>query len=67
MSSKEIIKEALKLSPHEKLLIVDSILRSLDEPDKEIEKIWLQESERRLNLFRQGRLKGIPFEQLIIE
>ncbi len=67
MSNKEIIESALKLSPQEKLLIVDSILRSLDEPDKEIEDIWLQESERRLKLFREGKLKGIQFEQLISE
>lgn len=67
MSNKEIIESALKLSPQEKLFIVDSILRSLDEPDKEIEEIWLQESERRLNLFREGKLRGIPFEQLIKE
>ena len=67
MSNKEIIESALKLTPQEKLLIVDSILRSLDEPDKEIEEIWLQEAERRLKLFREGKLKGLPFEQLISE
>ena len=67
MSNKEIIESAIKLSPQEKLLIVDSILRSLDEPDKEIEDIWLQESERRLKLFCEGKLKGIQFKQLISE
>ncbi len=67
MSNKEIIESALKLTPQEKLLIVDSILRSLDEPDKEIEEIWLQEAERRLKLFREGKLKGLTFEQLISE
>ena len=64
MSSKEIIKNAMKLSPQEKLLVVDSILKSLDEPDKEIEKIWLEESEKRLKLFHQGKLKGIPLEEI---
>jgi hypothetical protein len=48
MSNKEIIESALKLSPPEKLLIIESILRSLDEPDKEIENIWIEEAERRL-------------------
>ena len=66
MSSKEIIKNAMKLSPQEKILVVDSILKSLDEPDKEIEKIWLEESERRLKLFRQGKLKGIPLEEITL-
>ena len=55
MSSQEIIQNALKLSPQEKLLVVDSLLKSLDEPDKEIEKIWVEESEKRLQLFRQGK------------
>jgi putative addiction module component (TIGR02574 family) len=64
MSNKEIIESALKLSPPEKLLIVESILRSLDEPDKEIENIWIVEAERRLKAYREGKLKGIPMEDI---
>lgn len=64
MSSKEIIQNALKLSPQEKLLIVDSILQSLDEPDKNLETIWAEESEKRLNAFREGKIKGIPYDEL---
>ena len=64
MSSQGIIQNALKLSPQEKLLVVDSILKSLDEPDKEIEKIWVEESERRLKSFREGKLKAIPIEEI---
>ncbi|MBI5731292.1 MAG: addiction module protein [Ignavibacteriales bacterium] len=64
MSSKEIIRNALKLSPQEKLLIVDSILQSLDEPDKNLETIWAEESEKRLKAFREGKIKGIPYDEL---
>ena len=64
MSSKEIIQNALKLSPQEKLLIVDSILQSLDEPDKNLETIWAEESEKRLKAFREGKIKGIPYYEL---
>lgn len=64
MSSKEIIENALKLSPPEKLLIVESILKSLDEPDKEIENIWLDEAEKRLKAYREGKLEGIPMEDI---
>ena len=64
MSNKEIIESALKLSPPEKLLIVESILRSLDEPDKEIESIWIEEAEKRLQAYRDGKLEGIPMEDI---
>jgi putative addiction module component (TIGR02574 family) len=64
MSSKEIIENALKLSPPEKLIVIESILKSLDEPDAEIEKIWIEEAEKRLKAYRKGKLKGIPMEDL---
>ncbi len=64
MSSKEIIQNALKLSPQEKLLIVDSILQSLDEPDKNLETIWAEESAKRLKAFREGKIKGISYDEL---
>ena len=64
MSNKEIIESALKLSPPEKLLIVESILRSLDEPNKEIENIWIEEAEKRLKAYRDGKLDGIPMEDI---
>jgi putative addiction module component (TIGR02574 family) len=64
MSNKEIIESALKLSPPEKLFIVESILKSLDEPNKEIESIWLEEAEKRLKAYREGKLEGIPMEDI---
>ncbi len=58
METKQIIEKALKLKPHERAIIVDGILKSFDEPSKELDEIWLLEAEKRLKAYREGILKG---------
>lgn len=64
MSTKKILEEALKLKADEKFTIVEGLLRSLDEPDAALESIWAQEAEKRLKAYREGRLEGIPMEEV---
>jgi putative addiction module component (TIGR02574 family) len=64
MSNSEILKEALKLRPEERFLVVEGLLRSLDAPDKELDEIWAEEAEKRLVAYREGRLRAIPSEQV---
>jgi putative addiction module component (TIGR02574 family) len=62
MTLEELLKEALKLKPQDRLAVVDGILRSLDQPDASIDTIWAEEAERRLNAYRAGKLPGILME-----
>ena len=64
MSSEEILKQAMELKPEERFMIVEGLLKSLDEPDRNIDEIWAQEAERRLKAYRDGRLEGIPMEEI---
>ena len=64
MIDREILEQALKLRPEEKLLVVESLLNSLDVPDTRIEDVWAEEAEKRLYAYREGRLKGIPIEEI---
>jgi len=64
MSSKEILQKALSLKPEERFLIIEGLLKSLDEPDLKIEEIWAEEAEKRLEAYRNGNLKGIPMEEI---
>jgi putative addiction module component (TIGR02574 family) len=64
MHGKEILKEALNLDPAEKFLVVEGLLKSLDEPDPAMDKLWLDEAERRLDAYRKGKLKGISMEEI---
>jgi len=67
MSTKEILDKALKLKPEERFLVIECLLKSLDEPDKRLDEIWADEAERRLKAYREGRLEGIPMEQIFGE
>lgn len=64
MDSKNVTEIALKLKPDERVLVIDALLQSLDEPDPRIDAIWADEAERRLKAYREGRLTGIPMEEI---
>lgn len=49
--------EALKLSSRERALLAKCLIESLDETDeREIERLWLDEAERRLAAYHDGNL-----------
>ena len=59
----EIVNEAMELTMEERAQLAGTLLSSLDEPtESEVERLWLQEAERRLEDFRKGKVKGIPAE-----
>ncbi|MDI6740110.1 MAG: addiction module protein [Candidatus Edwardsbacteria bacterium] len=67
MSTKELLKEALKLRPEDRFTLVEGLIRSLDEPDKKLDDIWAEEAEKRLKAYREGRIEGIPMEEIFKE
>ncbi|MDR4516859.1 MAG: addiction module protein [Nitrosomonas sp.] len=64
MSSKDVLEQALKLKPNERFLVVEGIIKSLDEPDRSLDAIWADEAEKRLKAYRAGTLEGIPIEEV---
>lgn len=64
-TAKDILKEAIQLEPTEKAKLVDQLITSLDKPDKEIDKLWAEESESRLDAYKQGKLKAVSLEEVL--
>ena len=60
----EIIHEAESLPVEERALVVDTLLRSLNPPDPEIDKKWAAVSKRRLEELRSGRVMPVPGEEV---
>lgn len=67
MNKKELIAEAVKLSPVERFALIDELLHSLDHVDPELNRIWIEEAEHRLKAYRSGKVKGVPAKDVIGE
>ncbi len=65
MDSNLILKEALNLSPAERLQLIEMLTRSLNKPDESIEKIWAKESEKRFKALEEGRINVLAFKEVI--
>ncbi|MCD6527768.1 MAG: addiction module protein [Desulfuromonas sp.] len=60
MNTQELIKKAVSLPVEERTLVVDSLLRSLNQPESEIDKKWAIAAKRRLSELRSGAVEPIP-------
>jgi len=67
MNTKELIDEAVSLPVEERALVVDSLLRSLNQPESEIDKIWATEAKRRLTELRSGLVDAVPGQKVFDE
>jgi len=63
MHNHKIIQDALQLEPQERYLIVESLLESLDIPDESVDDVWADEAEKRLENYRNNKVKTISFEE----
>ena len=64
LGAREIVKEAESLPVEERAMVVDSLLRSLNPPDPEIDRQWIDTARRRLAELRSGEVKPIPGEDV---
>ena len=62
---KEIIEDASALPVEERALVAESLLRSLNSPDAEMDKVWSAVAGRRLAELRAGRVVAVPSEQVL--
>lgn len=60
----EIIREAASLPVEERTIVVDSLLRSLNPPDPEIDQKWAVVAKRRLEELRSGCVKPVSGDEV---
>jgi putative addiction module component (TIGR02574 family) len=64
LTTKELIAEAVSLPVEERAMVADSILRSLNAPESDIDRKWVAVAQRRLAELRSGQVKPIPGAQV---
>jgi len=60
----EIIHEVESFPVEERTFIFDSLLRTLNPPDHEIDRKWAVVAKSRLDDLRSGRIRAIPGEEV---
>lgn len=64
LTTKRLIKEIESLPIEERARVADSVLKTLNPVDQEIEKQWIDIAEKRLKDLESGKVKSIPGEEV---
>ena len=66
MALEEVTREAVQLPRHQRLALA-RILMELDDPgtDADVEGAWDAEIQARVRAVEEGRVQGIPYEQVL--
>lgn len=64
LNTREILEQIESLPVEGRAQIIDSLLRTMNQPDPEVDAAWAKEAQRRLEDLRSGRVEGIPAEDM---
>ena len=64
IKSAELFDEAVSLPVEIRTQLVDKLLRSLHPVQKEIDKLWAAEAEKRVEEIKTGKVKTIPGDEV---
>jgi hypothetical protein len=59
-ATKEIIEEAESLPVEERVIVIDSLLKTINPSPPDVEAEWISVAKRRLAELRSGRVKDVP-------
>jgi len=48
-------------------MLLEGLIKSLDEPDHSLDAIWAEEAEKRLKAYRAGKLEGVLMADIFQE
>ena len=64
LSTKEILEQLESLPVEERALVADSLIKSLNRAEPDLDREWAEEAARRLAELRSRRVSSVPSEQV---
>ena len=64
MDLKDILEKVNSLPVEERAIVADSLLRSLNPPESDIDKKWAALAQKRLSEMRSGKIQAVPGEEV---
>ncbi|MGE3348073.1 MAG: addiction module protein [Ramlibacter sp.] len=64
-AAEALTAQAAKLSPEERMEVVERILDSLDQPDAALDALWAKEADDRLAAYRRGEIKAVDLSDVM--
>ncbi len=61
----DIIRDVSALPVEERAMVIDSLLRTLNPPDPEMDKAWARVARRRLQELRSGSVEPVDGEEVL--
>ncbi len=63
--SRALIEQARQLPVLERMEVVDALLATIDEPNPELDRLWVAEAEDRVAAYRRGEIKAVELGDVL--
>jgi len=64
LKTKDLVMEVISLPVEERAIFIDSVLKSLNPPDSDIDRKWAIVAKQRLSELHSGEVKAIPGDEV---
>jgi putative addiction module component (TIGR02574 family) len=58
--AEQVLNEALRLPPSERAQVAEKLFSSLELPQQELDRLWGQEADSRIDAYERGEIKAVP-------
>lgn len=62
--SKNIVNQALELPAIERLALAEQLLASLEQPETELDSLWADEAEERIDAYERGEIGTVSINEV---